>query len=322
MRVAAVLGPCCRSPGSTTCLKLLQKWPAPLLLEFTKFVVGRWVLLVQGWDGKMCALLSQVSLRVGERVVVCKLISDIVSSLQLACWSACCLQAHVSYVVKFVAHLALLQPHVARLLELSWGKGLVADLWNDQTLVWHFTTLLRGREGTKQKPWFLYDKIAHFGGTSFSAAKSLKNGAVPHITSPVAMGMVFGTWRTCFEKAGWLSKPRSSSQFCAKGRPKIGSARRPQFWSRAICAELKLGPSGGPSFGPPFAQICELERGFDNQPAFSKHVLQVPKTIPMATGEVTFLRRSLGHGFRVLNWGRWAHVFHGFCQMWMVAAKN
>ena len=54
-----------------------------------------------------------------------------------------------------------------------------------------------------------------------------------------------------------------------------------------MARDQNWGRLADPILGPPFAQNCELERGFDNQPAFSKHVLQVPKTIPMATGEVT-----------------------------------
>ena len=192
----------------------------------------------------------------------------------IACWGArCCLQAHIRYRVKFVARVleCLLFASSCQLccqVCSSFGspatpRGKVVGTilrqrsccgsLKSSNFSLAFYNIAEGGGGAPSKSHgFLYDKIAHFGGTSFSAAKSLKNGAVPHVTSPVAMGMVFGTWRTCFEKAGWLSKPRSSSQFCAKGGPKIGSARRPQFWSRAICAELKLGPSGGPSFGPAF----------------------------------------------------------------------
>ena len=191
----------------------------------------------------------------------------------IACWGArCCLQAHIRYRVKFVAHVleCLLFASSCQLccqVCSSFGspatpRGKVVGTilrqrsccgsLKSSNFSLAFYNIAEGGGAPSKSHGFLFDKIAHFGGTSFSAAKSLKNGAVPHVTSPVAMGMVFGTWRTCFEKAGWLSKPRSSSQFCAKGGPKIGSARRPQFWSRAICAELKLGPSGGPSFGPAF----------------------------------------------------------------------
>ena len=63
---------------------------------------------------------------------------------------------------------------MARLLELSWGKGLVADLWNHQTLVWHFTTLLRGRGGTKQKPWFSLWQNSSFWRDVFQCRKKLE----------------------------------------------------------------------------------------------------------------------------------------------------
>ena len=44
--------------------------------------------------------------------------------------------------------------------------------------VWQYCQ--RGRREPSKSDGFLDDKIAHFGGTSFSVAKSLKNGAVPH----------------------------------------------------------------------------------------------------------------------------------------------
>ena len=178
----------------------------------------------------------------------------------IACWGArCCLQAHIRYRVKFVARVleCLLFASSCQLccqVCSSFGspatpRGKVVGTilrqrsccgslkssnlrqrsccgsLKSSNFSLAFYNIAEGGGGAPSKSHgFLYDKIAHFGGTSFSAAKSLKNGAVPHVTSPVAMGMVSGTWRTCFEKAGWLSKPRSSSQFCAKGGPKIGSA--------------------------------------------------------------------------------------------------
>ena len=44
------------------------------------------------------------------------------------------------------------------------------------------------------------------------------------------------------------------NNFIEKAAPKNGSARRPQFWSCAIRAELKAGPSGGPIFGAAFSK--------------------------------------------------------------------
>ena len=112
------------------------------------------------------------------------------------CWSVrCFLQVHIRYLVivcklvsgilsKFVIYLAPLKPH-GKVVGTVWCKckGLVADdLWNHQTFViWRFTTLLKGeRREPSKRHCLLYDKIADFGGTSFSAAKNLKN-VVPHV---------------------------------------------------------------------------------------------------------------------------------------------
>ena len=75
-------------------------------------------------------------------------------------------------------------------------------------------------------------------------------------------------------------------KFAQKAGPKLGPPDGPSFSSAQMARDQNWGRLADPILGPPFAQNCELERGFDNQPAFSKHVLQVPKTIPMATGEV------------------------------------
>ena len=133
----------------------------------------------------------------------------------IACWGArCCLQAHIRYRVKFVARVleCLLFASSCQLccqVCSSFGspatpRGKVVGTilrqrsccgsLKSSNFSLAFYNIAEGGGGAPSKSHgFLYDKIAHFGGTSFSAAKSLKNGAVPHVTSPVAMGMVFGT---------------------------------------------------------------------------------------------------------------------------------
>ena len=125
----------------------------------------------------------------------------------IACWGArCCLQAHIRYRVKFVARVleCLLFASSCQLccqVCSSFGspatpRGKVVGTilrqrsccgsLKSSNFSLAFYNIAEGGGGAPSKSHgFLYDKIAHFGGTSFSAAKSLKNGAVPHVTSPV-----------------------------------------------------------------------------------------------------------------------------------------
>ena len=127
----------------------------------------------------------------------------------IACWGArCCLQAHIRYRVKFVARVleCLLFASSCQLccqVCSSFGspatpRGKVVGTilrqrsccgsLKSSNFSLAFYNIAEGGGGAPSKSHgFLYDKIAHFGGTSFSAAKSLKNGAVPHVTSPVAL---------------------------------------------------------------------------------------------------------------------------------------
>ena len=133
----------------------------------------------------------------------------------MACWGArCYLQAHIRYLVKLVARVleCLLFANSCQLScqvcspfgspATPRGKVVGAILrqrscrrsLKSSNFSLAFYNIAEGGGGEPSKSHgFLYDKIAHFGGTSFSAAKSLKNGAVPYVTSPVAMRMAFGT---------------------------------------------------------------------------------------------------------------------------------
>ena len=90
------------------------------------------------------------------------------------------------------------------------------------------------------------------GGPGIGSTKRIQNRFRLEGAPAVAMSVVLQLEEHVLKKRWWLLKPRSSGQFYTKGGPKNGSARRPQFWSRAICAELKVGPSGGPIFGAAF----------------------------------------------------------------------
>ena len=68
----------------------------------------------------------------------------------------------------------------------------------------------------------------------------------------------------------------------------MGPPDGPSFSSAQIARDQNWGRLADPILGPSFAENCELEPDFNDQPAFAKHVLQVPKTILMATGEVTY----------------------------------
>ena len=137
----------------------------------------------------------------------------------IACWGArCCLQAHIRYRVKFVARVleCLLFASSCQLccqVCSSFGspatpRGKVVGTilrqrsccgsLKSSNFSLAFYNIAEGGGGAPSKSHgFLYDKIAHFGGTSFSAAKSLKNGAVPHVTSPVSkLQRMLDRWQT------------------------------------------------------------------------------------------------------------------------------
>ena len=82
------------------------------------------------------------------------------------------------------------------------------------------------------------------------------------------MRMFIATWRTF-----WNSRTVIEITLKLANLRK----RRAQNWARQTAPVLVPRKCGTKM------HKSELERGFDNQPAFSKHVLQVPKTIPMAT---------------------------------------
>ena len=90
------------------------------------------------------------------------------------------------------------------------------------------------------------------GGPGIGSTKRIQNRFRLEGAPGVARSMVLQLEERVLKEHWWLLKPHSSGQFYAKGGPKNGSAGRPQFWSRAICAELKAGPAGGPIFGAAF----------------------------------------------------------------------
>ena len=261
----------------------------------------------------------------------------------IACWGArCCLQAHIRYrvkfvarvlecllfasscqlcyVVKFVAHLAPLQPHVARLLELSWGKGLVADLWNHQTLVLHFTTLLKGEGGTKQKPWFSLWQNSSFWRDVFQCRKKLEKRRRSTRYLPCCHGDGFWNLKNVLWKGGLVIETTLKLAILCKRRAqnrvlqtapvlvprhlrgtKTGAVWRAQFWARLLRKFASL------------SVISITVLLFQN-------VLQVAINILMVTVEVTFLRRSLGHGFKGLELGSFSSCipcFFAKCGWWL-----
>ena len=102
-------------------------------------------------------------------------------------------------------------------------------------------------------------------------------------SNTVAMSVVLQLEERVLEEHWWSLKPRSSGQLYTKGGPKNGSARRPQFWSRAICAELKAGPSGGPIFGAAFCIKLPAGACFNDHQCPSKTRSSSCKTLLMAT---------------------------------------
>ena len=189
----------------------------------------------------------------------------------IACWGArCCLQAHIRYrvkfvarvlecllfasscqlcyVVKFVAHLAPLQPHVARLLELSWGKGLVADLWNHQTLVLHFTTLLKGEGGTKQKPWFSLWQNSSFWRDVFQCRKKLEKRRrstryLPCMCQLFLLLGLFAGMVVCKFLSHAAEAPISSKKWCIRWKKSASASCSASFQGWPLLVALTGRPS-------------------------------------------------------------------------------
>ena len=165
----------------------------------------------------------------------------------IACWGArCCLQAHIRYRVKFVARVleCLLFASSCQLccqVCSSFGspatpRGKVVGTilrqrsccgsLKSSNFSLAFYNIAEGGGGAPSKSHgFLYDKIAHFGGTSFSAAKSLKNGAVPHVTSPVTRGPTFWIRKTPTKTLPSKQGARSMKDFVMRKR---------QYFERSI----------------------------------------------------------------------------------------